>query len=1069
MSIRCGESSPSSLSRRLRLIIREEEKDDNLFVRLPPAIAFDLHSRARRQPRDELSAAYPRKSEDAWTLFDEELNVSFLPLCISAGDNISIFASYNGGNCVSSSEQDTIEVPRTMLSDISNDIPDYVSVHALSRIDYGNRVLVEPATVEDWELLDIYSNLIEEGGLLSQVSVIYPTQHLAIRIDGVDRVKIRVSEVTSRECSNPENDVHQIWPDFSSDGSSFSNRPEEKKLLPQCVLLIQDTEIIVEPKTRLTRKNTPWLDPLRLIPSDADWGASFEKLSKTTGRDSFHVEPGCVLVEAEQWPFESEWAQIRSDNPNQMRIVRVVTSSRIPRNNAVLFIGTRLDLHVSIYRGYIYLRPLTSTREESLDRIMLEEIRLDHDQGSLATWNVPDIDLADPLRERNVSPSYSLVAQTFYPVGAVIPMPSKLDSSKGMHGLDRWFRIMSNETPSDDAGHIVRLDVKDILYLFEKRLRRCKGLLDTLVVPEISTIQRPRKIILSSDWTKSIIDRMKHFSSIFVTLRGVSGSGKTYSALILSTLVSFYFHRPTFYLDCKKLQKSKSRMSGILEEIDSVFTRALQTRNSIIVLDDLDSLSPNLLGGDEDDASQRTHTVNPAAIDQSKLIGDRLSHFFKASELRGANRGDGHLFLIATCTSADSINPSVLKSFKAPFIHTKVPLLSGEDRSDILMAMMTRHSPRSRLDFDRPDISRRTEGFFPRDFEKLSLRAIRSCQMNSSTTSLQDALVAELADFTPIAQISNLKDKAQFHTSWADIGGLFDVKEKLESIVRYPLLYRRIYGKARMQLPRGILLYGPSGCGKSYLVPALARECNYPLITCKGPEVLDKYIGASEAKVRELFERASQMAPSILFLDELEALAPRRGSDSTGVTDRVVNQLLTFLDGVEDISSGTVFIIGATSRPDKVDPAIIRPGRLEQHLYIGPPKSTNEWSDLLIKVSKNWNLKEESLRSLSVGEEIVNAVVDIPRLCPADVRAAFDTAHLNAVHRTLNGDVPGKDIKKIEIDKEDLKFGLRETNPSLCESEARSLESIYNSFKGIRPHINADRKVKLRELKTSLR
>jgi peroxin-1 len=253
------------------------------------------------------------------------------------------------------------------------------------------------------------------------------------------------------------------------------------------------------------------------------------------------------------------------------------------------------------------------------------------------------------------------------------------------------------------------------------------------------------------------------------------------------------------------------------------------------------------------------------------------------------------------------------------------------------------------------------------------------------------------------------------------------------------------------------------------LVPALARECNYPLITCKGPEVLDKYIGASEAKVRELFERASQMAPSILFLDELEALAPRRGSDSTGVTDRVVNQLLTFLDGVEDISSGTVFIIGATSRPDKVDPAIIRPGRLEQHLYIGPPKSTNEWSDLLIKVSKNWNLKEESLRSLSVGEEIVNAVADIPRICPADVRAAFDTAHLNAVHRTLNGDVPGRDIKKIEIGMEDLKFGLRETNPSLCESEARSLESIYNSFRGNGSDFNADRKVKLRELKTSLK
>jgi hypothetical protein len=228
---------------------------------------------------------------------------------------------------------DTIEVPRSMLSVISNNIPDFVSVHSLSCIDHGIRVFVEPATVEDWELLDIYSNLIEEGGLLSQVSVIYPNQHLAIRIDGIDRVKIRVKEVTTRVFSN-QYVVHPIWPDISPDGSSFSKRSLEKTLLPRCVLLIQDTEIIVEPKTRRRRKNNLWLDRFRLIPSDVDWGASFEKLSKTTGRSSFHVEPGCVLVRAEQWPFESEWAQIRTENPNRMRVVRVMTSSRIPRNNA---------------------------------------------------------------------------------------------------------------------------------------------------------------------------------------------------------------------------------------------------------------------------------------------------------------------------------------------------------------------------------------------------------------------------------------------------------------------------------------------------------------------------------------------------------------------------------------------------------------------------------------------------------------------------------------------------------------------------------------------------------------
>lgn len=1077
MPIRSGESSHSVLptmpSRRLRLILREEEECDNLFVRLSSAIAFDLYLLARRQPHNEPSVPYPRESGDTWNLFDEESfnSISFLPLCIAVGDS-TILASYNGGSCVSSTDQDVIEVPRSMISGTSNVLPKFVSVHALSRIDYGVRVLVEPATIEDWELLEIHSNFMEEGGILSQVSVIYPNQQLTIRVDGIDRVQILVKEVTTKASSMP-GDAHLIWPDISSYCSVFGEHSDDTlsnshNLQPQCVLLLRDTEMIIEPKTRPRTKNTPWLDPFRLIPSDVDWGSSFTKLSSLTGRGPFHVEPGCVLVKTEQWPFGSEWAQLRPENSNQIRVVRVITSSRIPRNHAVLFIGTRFDLHLCIHCDSIRLRPLAFTLVIPFEQIELEEICLEHDQGSMPTWNVPNINLANSILEGSISTFYCRINRSSFPVGAVMPIPPDKDS-KERQRLDRWARIVSKEAHSYGAGYFVQLDVNDISLLLKRRLRKCNRFFSTIVAPRISTIQIPRKISFSSDWTKSILDCMKHFGSIVVTLRGVRGSGKTYSAILLSTLGSFYFHRPVFYLDCKKLQKLNPRINGILEEIDTLSSKALKTRNSIIVLDDLDSLSPNLFGVEETDVSERTHTVNPVAIDQSKLIADRLSDLFKAVVLRGNSHEDGHFFLIATCSSTTSINPSIFKSSQVPFICTKVPPLSVEDRADILMEMVHRHNPMCCLSFVLTDISRRTEGFLPCDFEKLSLRALRSYKTNSSITSLQDSLVAELADFTPVAQISNVKDQYQFHASWADIGGLFEVKETLESIVRHPLVYRGIYTRARMQLPRGILLYGPSGCGKSYLVPALARKCGYPLITCKGPEVLDKYIGASEAKVRKIFERALQMAPSILFLDELEALAPRRGSDSTGVTDRVVNQLLTFLDGVEDVSSGTVFIIGATSRPDKVDPALIRPGRLERHLYIGPPKSTNEWSDLLIKIAKSWNLSAESRRALSVGEAIVDMAIDKPRLCPADVRAAFDTAHLNAVHRTLDGNILGGDVKMIEIDSEDITFGLRETNPSLCENEGRLLRSIYDSFRGNRSNVNPDPRGKSSQLKTSLR
>ena len=456
-----------------------------------------------------------------------------------------------------------------------------------------------------------------------------------------------------------------------------------------------------------------------------------------------------------------------------------------------------------MHRDCIYLRPLTFTREESIKRIMLEEVRLEYDRERLSAWNVPNIDLVTSSR---ISACSYRDGRNLFAVGAVIPVPSTIDPGEGAHCPDRWFRIASEEISSRDTGFIVRLDVKDILHLLEERLQKCKKTQNTLTVPETSTIQRPRQIIVSSDWTKPIVDRMKHFSSICVTLSGVSGSGKTYSAILLSTLVSFYFHRPMYYLDCKKLQKSKSRMSEILEEIDSFFTRAVETPNCILIFDDLDVLSPNLVGGDENDVSERTHSVNPAAISQSKLISDRLSHLFKAVQLQGTNCGDGQWFLIATCASADSINPSLLKTSQAPLIHAKVPLLSAQYRSDLLMAMICKHNPMRHMEFDRSDISRDTEGFIPRDFEKLSLRALRLYRTDLTVTSLQDSFVAELANYTPIAQISNLKDQDQMNISWVNIGGLFDVKESLESIVRQPLLYRRIYSRARIQLPRGILL-----------------------------------------------------------------------------------------------------------------------------------------------------------------------------------------------------------------------------------------------------------------------
>jgi transitional endoplasmic reticulum ATPase len=173
--------------------------------------------------------------------------------------------------------------------------------------------------------------------------------------------------------------------------------------------------------------------------------------------------------------------------------------------------------------------------------------------------------------------------------------------------------------------------------------------------------------------------------------------------------------------------------------------------------------------------------------------------------------------------------------------------------------------------------------------------------------------------------------------TWKQVGGLEDVKQELKEAVEWPIKYPDVFDRLQTKAPKGILLFGPPGTGKTLLAKAVANESECNFIAVKGPELLSKWVGESEKGVREIFRKARQASPSIIFFDEVDALVPRRGTyaGSSHVTESVVSQILTELDGMEELRNVT--ILAATNRPDMLDDALLRPGRLERHIYVPAP------------------------------------------------------------------------------------------------------------------------------------
>ncbi|MEU0549556.1 AAA family ATPase [Micromonospora sp. NPDC005979] len=333
-------------------------------------------------------------------------------------------------------------------------------------------------------------------------------------------------------------------------------------------------------------------------------------------------------------------------------------------------------------------------------------------------------------------------------------------------------------------------------------------------------------------------------------------------------------------------------------------------------------------------------------------------------------------------------------------LRISVPLPDAALRREQL-TVLTRQVPLAddvRLD----EVAGRTPGFVAADLAALVREAgvraaLRQKSASTPTVSMAD-FTAALEVVRPTTMAASTLELAS--VTLDDIGGLDEVKQTLTESVLWPLTYPDTFARLGVQPPRGVLLYGPPGCGKTYLVTALAGSGRANVLSVKGAELLSKWVGESERAVRELFRRAREAAPTLIFLDEVDALAPVRGQATDGgTTDRVVAALLTELDGVEALRN--VVVVGATNRPDLVDPALLRPGRLGRLVYVPPPDGPAR-AEILRAASRNVPLASDvDLAALGAeldGFSAADCAAVIREAALAAMRESLAAATVTAAH-----------------------------------------------------------------------
>ena len=489
-----------------------------------------------------------------------------------------------------------------------------------------------------------------------------------------------------------------------------------------------------------------------------------------------------------------------------------------------------------------------------------------------------------------------------------------------------------------------------------------------------------------------------------VLLHGPPGTGKTLLAKAVASETNANFSSIS---GPEIMSKFYGESEGRLREI---FENAQENAPSIIFIDEIDSIAPK--------REEVTGEVEKRVVSQLLSLMDGL-------------QSRGKVVVIGATNRPNALDPALRRPGRFDReIEIGVPNKDG--RLQVLQ-IHTRGMPLAK-DVDVKRLANVTHGFVGADLEALTkeaaLHALRRIlpeidfEAESVPAEILNKIIVDMNDFQEslkeiepsamrevLVEVPNVK--------WTDIGGLAEVKEELQEAIEWPLKYPEIFAYMNTSPPKGVLLYGPPGTGKTMLAKAVANESEANFISIKGPEVLSKWVGESERAIREVFRKARQSAPTIIFFDELDSITPVRGTGAgdSQVTERVISQILTELDGLEELKD--VVVIGATNRLDIVDPALLRPGRFDRLLNVPVPDLEARKEILKINLEK---------KHLTDGVKIDVLAEKTDGYSGADLAALANTTAMLVIKEHIT---KSKTLEKAKENLKDLKISMKDFEKTL--------------------------------------